>query len=46
LFDHRCHALGADAGVGFVEGVNLDVDVVTEDVTLGAVLGQAVERGE
>ena len=42
--DHRREALGADAGVGLVEGVDLDVDVVAQHAALGAILGEAVER--
>jgi hypothetical protein len=40
--DHRRDLGGSDAGVDLVEGVNFDRDIVTENVPLGAVLGEAI----
>jgi hypothetical protein len=44
FLDHRRQAFGADAGVDFVEGV--DVDVIAEHAAIGAILGEAVQRGQ
>ncbi len=44
--DHRRQAFGADAGIGFVESVNLDIDVVAENSPLGAILRQTEKRGQ
>ena len=46
VLDHARQACRTDAGVGLVEGVDVDLDVVAEHVPLGAVAGEAVERGE
>ena len=40
LFDHRGQAIGLDAGIGFVEGMDLNIDVLAQNLALGAVLGQ------
>ena len=43
---NRRETIGTDAGVGFVIDVDVERDVGPEDRALGAVLGEAVERGE
>ena len=44
--DHRRQACRTDAGIGLVEGVDLDLDVIAEHATVRAVAGDAVEAGE
>ena len=44
LFDHLGDALGPDQRVGFVMGVNFELDIVAQHVALGAVHGQAMQR--
>jgi len=46
ILDHGSNAIGTNAGVGLVEGVHVDFDVVAQSAALGAVFGKAVERGE
>jgi hypothetical protein len=46
VFDQRRQALGTDAGVDLVEGMDVEVDIVAEDAALGAILGEAVQRGQ
>jgi hypothetical protein len=45
-FDQRRDAVGADARVGLVEGVDVDVDVLAQALALRAVAGKPVQRGE
>jgi hypothetical protein len=44
--DEARDALGADAGVGLVEGRDDDINIVAKDAALGAIDGEAVKRGE
>jgi hypothetical protein len=46
FIDHRRQAFGADAGVDFVEGVDVDVDIIAEHAAVGAILGETVQRGQ
>jgi hypothetical protein len=44
--DQLCNAIGTDAGVGLVIGVDDDLDFVAEHAPLGAVEGKPVQRRE
>jgi hypothetical protein len=44
--DHAGDAGGANAGIGLVESLNLDVDVRPERFAFGAILGEAIKRGK
>ena len=46
LFDHPRQAIGADASVRLIEGMDLDGNVVAEDAAGGAITSEAVERRE
>jgi hypothetical protein len=46
ILDHARHALGTDTAVGFVEGMDVDTDAAAKNPALGAILGQAEQRGE
>ena len=44
ILDHAGQAIGADAGIGLVKGVDVDRDVIAEHAAGGAILRQPVER--
>ena len=46
LLDHAREAFRTDARVRLVKGMDLDLDVITEDMALGAIAGQAIKRRE
>src|SRR5262249_8906944 len=44
--DHRGKTIAADARIGLVKRMNVDLDIRPEHAPLGAILRETVERGE